>query len=512
LIRDLTGSGAISHSCDILIIGAGTAGLVMAYTLARQGQHVICLESGGRHQDSDTHELNAVEQLGTPYAGAEHGRFRCLGGTSTRWGGALIPFQSADLVHGNWPMSAGDLAQYAAKVEALFGLPAGPYDEAVLPLTSSHHVGRSAKWPPFSNRNVYNLLKDSLDGANGPDIWLNATATDFSFLPGNARRVTAHAPDGGRIEVNAPTVVLAAGAIESTRLLLLADRQNGYPIAATTDTLGRYFHDHLSAPVADLAVTDRTALNRIAGFRFGPGGAMRNLRFELAENSELRMHIPPCFAHIAFREGDNAFSDLRKVYQALQRRTAPSPAALLGLARGLPWLARAAWWRFAEKRLLYPADVGVEIHMVIEQQPVAENRLTLSADSADRFGAPRAAIDWAVSDEDVAAMLAAASAFAATWVGSPLAQVAHMTPRPQADIARAMREGGGIYHPGGSTRMAAHASDGVVDRDLQVFAMPGVHVVATSVLPTGGGANPTMMLMMLALRCADRLAKARPIA
>jgi choline dehydrogenase-like flavoprotein len=34
-----------------------------------------------------------------------------------------------------------------------------------------------------------------------------------------------------------------------------------------------------------------------------------------------------------------------------------------------------------------------------------------------------------------------------------------------------------------------------------------VQLISTSVLPTGGGANPTMMALMLGVRCVDQLLK-----
>jgi choline dehydrogenase-like flavoprotein len=40
---------------------------------------------------------------------------------------------------------------------------------------------------------------------------------------------------------------------------------------------------------------------------------------------------------------------------------------------------------------------------------------------------------------------------------------------------------------------------------LRPFRLRNTTVLSTSVLPNGGGANPTMMLMLLAFRCIDRL-------
>jgi len=45
----------------------------------------------------------------------------------------------------------------------------------------------------------------------------------------------------------------------------------------------------------------------------------------------------------------------------------------------------------------------------------------------------------------------------------------------------------------------------MVDPDRRVFRLGNVSVVTTSVFPTGGGASPSMILLMLALRRVDQL-------
>lgn len=504
MIRNLVGEGSLQRQTDILVIGAGTAGLVLTAEIASQGRRVICLESGDKNQAEETHPLNAVEQAGTEYSGAEHGRFRCLGGTSTRWGGALIPFQAADPAMADWPVTWEDLAPWLPRVEALFGLPEGPYEDSTI-LGESQYLARLAKWPKFRNRNVYSLLRDRLNAENGPEIWLNATVTGFRVKRGNLVEVVAQSPDGSRMSVSAKNVVIAAGAIESTRLVLLLDRQNDGCVATASRYLGEGFHDHLSAVVAEVVPKDRAALNRLVGFRFSPGGGMRNLRFELAPDSSLRSQIVPCFAHVGFSHTAGGFSALRDVFRALQRRKFP-PLDILGkLVFDMPWLVRAVWWRFLRQRLLYPDDARLELHMVVEQMPRAENRITLSDIQCDPYGQPLTRIEWQVGKEDVVAMEQATAAFGTSWEQGPLAKLAELRFRPSIEIAREMAGGGGIYHPGGTTRMAMSPAGGVVNQDLQVFGIENLRICATSVLPTGGGANPTMMLLLLALRCADKL-------
>ena len=67
-------------------------------------------------------------------------------------------------------------------------------------------------------------------------------------------------------------------------------------------------------------------------------------------------------------------------------------------------------------------------------------------------------------------------------------------------------EGGG--HIMGTTRMGTSQSNSVVDRDCRVHGYDNLFVAGSSVFPTGGYANPTLTILALSLRLADRLAAA----
>jgi choline dehydrogenase-like flavoprotein len=331
VIRDLAGVGDAKNEfvADVLVIGAGIAGLLVATHLARVGIKVLVAESGGMTQTGDTHPLNVVEQLGDTYSGAEHGRFRCLGGTSTRWGGAMLPFQKADMEpHGagwdvEWPIKLSALTAYQDQVERVFHLGNGPYDFSEVLLNPGRgltwFVARMAKWPAFRNRNIANLLAADIRSQRGPVVWVNATATDFALDPaGRLVSVRLRSSNGNTLSVTAGETLIAAGAIESTRLLLLLDRQHGDRIFAPHNVLGRYFYDHLSLASGRLTNVQRKALNRIVGFRF-EGRIMRNLRFEPTADLREKERCPAGFLHIGFTNIEPAgFDVLRNVYRKVQ--------------------------------------------------------------------------------------------------------------------------------------------------------------------------------------------------
>src|SRR5262249_2380099 len=161
--------------------------------------------------------------------------------------------------------------------------------------------------------------------------------------------------DGSQIAAQARYFVLAAGAIETTRLLLLLSRQNPGVLCEAQDQLGRNFHDHLSAKIGTLDPIDLHSCNCLFGFRFEPNGTMRKLSFELSESTLLREFVPRCYAHIVCADEHlNGFSALRELLRYAQQGRLPPSSTLTTLASAAPWLLRAARCRWFEGRLLYP--------------------------------------------------------------------------------------------------------------------------------------------------------------
>jgi choline dehydrogenase-like flavoprotein len=60
-------------------------------------------------------------------------------------------------------------------------------------------------------------------------------------------------------------------------------------------------------------------------------------------------------------------------------------------------------------------------------------------------------------------------------------------------------------HPMGTTRMASSSKQGVVDPNCKIHGVAGLYVAGSSVFPTAGHANPTLMIVALAIRLADWL-------
>jgi choline dehydrogenase-like flavoprotein len=75
----------------------------------------------------------------------------------------------------------------------------------------------------------------------------------------------------------------------------------------------------------------------------------------------------------------------------------------------------------------------------------------------------------------------------------------------QADGSPHLARPAGSHHLMGTTRMHEDPRQGVVDANCRVHGLDNLYVAGSSVLPTGGYANPTLTLVALALRLADHL-------
>ena len=498
---------------DIVVIGAGLAGLALAERLMHEGLRILVLESGDRTQDGDEDPLNRVEQAGVHYSGATSGRYRCIGGSTSRWGGALLPSLPYDRLphpvdwHDGWPVTAEELNYYVPDAEKLFDLPAGSYEADALPQpappTLGDFVQRAPKWPPLNRRNIGLNLEQALSASGEIRVVVNACVTDLIFKDGAACGVVVQGLSGGRLEIHAKAVVLAAGAIETTRLLLVA--QKSEPALLAELPIGNWFSDHVSAPVARLEPVAESALGYYFSFAFSQG-AMRNWRYELAQAARTAGGLPGAFAHVAFtRDAGGGFAALREILQSGQKGVFPSPRAFAAIAADAPWFARAIYRRFVHARVLPPDDANFELHLVTEQEPNATSCVTLSETQKDRFGVPLARIAWSVSDSDFAFFHQVRRLFLDSWREASTARLAKVVEYAETDIDLSIEQGGGVYHPVGTTRMGKKPGTSVVDAKLAVHGVAGLWIASTSVLPTSGSTNPSMDLLLLTLRLADTL-------
>jgi choline dehydrogenase-like flavoprotein len=131
--------------------------------------------------------------------------------------------------------------------------------------------------------------------------------------------------------------------------------------------------------------------------------------------------------------------------------------------------------------------------VLCELLPQPENRVTLS-DVKDQYGLPVANFSHSLCENDKKNIAFAKEKLEEIWE--------HAGASSTMTIDR-------YAHLVGGARMGFTSRDSVVDSSHRVWGVPNLFVVDGSVLPTEGSANPALVIMALADRCADLLKKKR---
>ncbi|MGH7506142.1 MAG: FAD-dependent oxidoreductase, partial [Longimicrobiales bacterium] len=380
---------------DLCIIGGGAAGITLAHELAGRDIDVLLLESGGTGPNPDCQELNEGRVVGDDYAGLRATRHRALGGTIRLWntpvlgepGAKYAPLDAADFRDrtldriGGWPFDHAHLEPFYRRVQQLCGLGAFAYDaehwpdRATRPLPMDGHrittrIYQFGGAHVFTDRNVA-----TLHNADNVRVCTHATVSGLEVQNGRVTAARVLDPRGRPARVVAATFVLAAGAIENARLLLLS--LDPATPARAHGWIGRCFMEHPRDHALTLIPRSPTLFRDAAFYDLhaAADGTMVAGRFALTERTLEEDGIP------------NASVTL------LPRRRRRSRVSRLRERFGghrAPQRAGYGWSTLDDPAALFDA---FQLIVNVEQRPHPENRVLLGA-RRDRLGLPEPELHW----------------------------------------------------------------------------------------------------------------------
>jgi choline dehydrogenase-like flavoprotein len=293
----------------------------------------------------------------------------------------------------------------------------------------------------------------------GARLVTSAVAHEVTVTPGEVT-VAFVRPDGSRGRARGRTLVLAAHAIETPKLMLLstgASHPRG--LGNEHDLVGRFLMDHpiqLSWALAPRPVYPYRGPLSTSGIEMLRDGPFR------AERAAFRIEI-----------GNDGWS--------FPLGDAPTQAAAAATQEGLT-LGREGMRglkdRFA-RQLRFAA--------LTEPAPDPDNRVSLS-DKRDAIGIPRPRISYRTGDYATAGLRAARHAHERLFTALGADDVRH----GDAPV--------GAGHVMGTCRMGTDPRTSVVDPELRVHGHDNCFVLGSAVFPAVGTANPTLTIAALSLR------------
>ena len=503
---------------DVCIVGCGAVGMAMARELMRHSVDTVLVDGGAATDELRTQALYDCEIVGLPFGGAMDGRFRVLGGSTTRWGGQALPMDPIDferrdwVAHSGWPIELEAVSTHYPRVAEYMRVDDGDYAETLAqklgaappPVDANILRYHFSKWAPRpSLRELY--LAD-FSRANNLRLYTHANVTRIDLASGGAavKSLTVRSFEGASVQVEARYFVLAAGGIENARLLLANTHQVPAGVGNERDVVGRFLQDHPTARAGTITSTNPRALQR-AFNAFYLRGRKYAVRLSATESFQRAHQTLNLSSGITFEAPpDSGVAALKSAYRRLAGRGEQGSllCELSAVARSATSLARPVYEYLVNRRQYIPGASYV-VHVISEQEPDPSSRITLTH-SVDALGMPKARIDWRLQPSAERSIRLFARALKREFDRLGLGT---LTLAPWIDD----RQTGGLpyikeaYHHIGTTRMHYDPRRGVVDHACKVHQLDNLYIAGTSVFPTGGHSNPTFTALALSFRTCDEL-------
>lgn len=468
---------------DICVCGTGPAGITIARKLAERGKKILLLEAGGLSYGDESQDHYIGKNIGRTYWIKEL-RLRYLGGSSNHWGGLCalqdpITFESQDdLSLPGWPISREQVIRDIHEAKEILDITGKDLSPSKQPGFASPLFNRwaFALSPPTRFFEKYGA---ELRQSRRIDAFYNANLTDLTLSDNLARVNNVHVQNyhGGNSKVSAAQYVLALGGIENVRILLNANRQVRAGIGNHSGMVGCCFMESLNVPIGRLLVTDP---------EFWQDGAVNLVPTEaLMRQNDIGNGALTFNPHLSDSSALKAYGHLRVLKEFIHQT-------------GCAWPELTA---LARRMVDFDCPGDGIITSVIEQEPNPDSRVSLT-DDIDSFGLRRIQLNWQLCDRDLKTIrvLSIESAKEMARLNRARVQLAPFILDADLEIPVS-----GFGHHMGTTRMSADPRYGVVDENCRVHGIQNLYLAGSSVFPKCGGRNPTLTIVLLALRLADYL-------
>ena len=538
-----------SHiSWDICIIGSGFAGMTLALQLVKTNPEykIALIDSGIQKFDSDIQELSDLANSPPNHAAMDIAVRRQVGGTSAIWGGRCLPYDEIDFLsrshveHSGWPIEYSDLFSYLpdACAQLFCGKPVFQVDNNPSLcedwLDGDILATSIERWslPVNLGKQFFNTIKQ----AHNIYLFTGFTCVYLIYDTFNksVSAIKLKNLDGFSFDLSACDFIIAAGGLESTRLLMYSNQVNHYPAGNNSGFLGRFYQGHLSGKIADITFFGASE-KTIYDFEKDEDLVYIRRRFTISNKLASEQNLLNFAAWLdnpEIADPNHGNAVLSAAYLALLTpvlSTYLAPAAvrfsilknvknkfifahfsniLLRFFSTLFFCLKFIYKRYFCYRKLpgffvFSRDNRYALHYHAEQTPNFNSYVCLS-DKLDALGVNKLEVFLSYTDQDIESVIKSHDVLANWLCNHHIGKLSYRSEDLPALIKQQAQDG---IHQIGTTRMSTDHTNGVVDINCRVYGLSNVYICSSSVFPTSSQANPTLTIVCLALRLADFLSK-----
>jgi choline dehydrogenase-like flavoprotein len=536
---------------DLCIVGGGAAAISLALEYMKCGLRTVIIPGGGPNQTASGIDLyrGKVSPSGS-HEPLEENRLRMWGGTTTVWGGRCIPFDPIDfqarywVPASGWPIGIEELKDYISRASEISEAGVADFDaRSVFPKTQAEIIRTFddedlVSWPleRWSIPTDYcKRYRQDLEAASNMRVLLYSHAIHLQMDESGTSldHVKVACSPGKIFKVKARKTVIACGALENARLLLASRDILTEGIGNKHDLVGRYYQSHRFG-VCGYAELKDPSKDFIYEFEKDQQGVYCRRRFWLTPQAQEKHQVNNVVGFF-FRnvsgssEHRNALVSTVLLVKMLLGGASKGPSRLFHILKDqrreliahlciiikdgpsiFKQLFAIAYGRYFQRRrlpMVLPPKQNNHFPLFYqtEHAPNYDSRVMLDETSVDDFGMPRLDAQIKFTETDYRTITKFIMLFKDRLERAGLGTF-HLSEAEKTFIKHPEKqEFNSNSHNIGTTRMAKTPDAGVVDVNCKVHGVDNLYIAGSSVFPTSGHANPTLMIIALALRLADHL-------
>jgi|694.fasta_scaffold46698_3 hypothetical protein len=496
-----------------VVIGAGFLGITVALQLARAGVKVIVIPGGDDEFSAASSELamgsNLIVEL---HESLDVNRPRVIGGNSKSWGGRIAGLDNDDFLAKpwldlpSWPITKESLKPYLESAARLFGakffdtITDAERDSEAIEGFDNHEVVSDGLETWVKNRDFYRYHLRELEGS--PQIMLarnfHAVRIFTKKFSQDFEAVEVGRVGEGTFKINSSFAVLAAGAIENAKMLLLLEQENPRGSLGRTSFVGKSYMTHTLTRIPSIKRPEGLDLDSVA---YRGMQIKRSLRL----TKELKEKIGIGNASVMFTPPDINLTSPQSVahhgVRIIRKYGLQLPSKI--------WNYRSTVFQSLKNGESVPQNFDKQNHLPYlllwgEHLPNSLSKISLG-EKRDSFGQPLANATLVFSDLDKKTLLETAKAISrrlnqfrdipiiSDWLA--------ISEKMECDLAEPNTHG----HQIGGTIMGTSSENSVTDIWGETHEWKKVFCVGSSVFPTSGFAAPTLTAMALAIKTSEAI-------